>query len=68
EYYDMLGTVIDVLHQFGADMAFKDVDDEEMEELATSLGADFIQGSLYSKHVLLGYEVLHMADNWDGYI
>ncbi|MCR5389097.1 MAG: EAL domain-containing protein [Lachnospiraceae bacterium] len=68
EYYDMLGTMIDVLHQFGAEVAFKDVDDEEMEELATSLGADFIQGSLYSKHVLLGYEVLHMADNWDGYI
>ena len=48
-YYDVVGTLVDLFREQGFLVAFKGIDNVQLEEVAISLGADFLQGEKYTK-------------------
>ncbi len=46
-YYDMIGMLVDLLRDRGYRIGFKGIEDDELEDLAVSFGADFMQGEKY---------------------
>lgn len=47
--FDVIGLLVDLLKERGLDVVFKGVDDEQLEETALSLGADYLEGTRYAK-------------------
>jgi EAL domain-containing protein (putative c-di-GMP-specific phosphodiesterase class I) len=47
--FDVIGMLVDLFKERGFTVAFKGIDNEELEETAISLGADFLQGEKYTK-------------------
>lgn len=47
--YDVLGMLVDLLREQGFCVAFKGIDNTQLEEVAMSLRADFLQGEKYTK-------------------
>ena len=47
--YDVLGMLVDLLREQGFCVAFKGIDNTQLEEAAMSLRADFLQGEKYTK-------------------
>jgi EAL domain-containing protein (putative c-di-GMP-specific phosphodiesterase class I) len=47
--FDVIGMLVDLFKERGLAVAFKGIDNEELEETAISLGADFLQGEKYTK-------------------
>jgi EAL domain-containing protein (putative c-di-GMP-specific phosphodiesterase class I) len=47
--FDVIGMLVDLLKERGFAVAFKGIDNEELEETAIALGADFLQGEKYTK-------------------
>ena len=56
--YDTMGMLVDLFKDHGFYVAFKGVDNEELEEVAMSLGPDYVQGEKYTKP----FAVDHMAE------
>lgn len=48
-YYDVIGMLVDLLKEQGHAIAFKGIDNDEQEDIAVSLGADYMQGEKYAK-------------------
>lgn len=47
--FDAIGLLVDLLKERGYDVVFKGIEDEKLEEIVLSLGADYLQGSKYAK-------------------
>lgn len=47
--FDVTGLLVDMLKDRGYDVVFKGIEDEELEEIALSLGADYLEGTRYAK-------------------
>lgn len=47
--FDAIGLLVDLLKERGYDVVFKGIDNEELEDIALSLGADYLQGAKYAK-------------------
>lgn len=47
--YDVLGMLVDLFKDQGLHVAFKGIDNAQLEEIAISLRADFLQGEKYTK-------------------
>lgn len=47
--YDTMGLLVDTFKEHGFFVAFKGIDNAGLEEIALSLGADFVQGEKYTK-------------------
>lgn len=47
--FDAIGLLVDLLKERGYDVVFKGIEDEKLEEIALSLGADYLQGAKYAK-------------------
>lgn len=47
--YDTMGMLVDTFKEHGFVVAFKGIDNARLEEIALSLGADFVQGEKYTK-------------------
>ena len=47
--YDVLGMLVDLFREQGFRVAFKGIDNTQLEEVAMSLRADFLQGEKYTK-------------------
>ena len=48
-YYDVVGLMVDLFKEHGFQVAFKGIDNAQLEEVAMSLHADFLQGQKYTK-------------------
>lgn len=48
-YYDVIGMLVDLLKEHGHAIAFKGINNDELEDIAVSLGADYMQGEKYAK-------------------
>lgn len=47
--YDVMGMLVDLFKEQGFSVAFKGIDNAQLEEIAMSLRADFLQGEKYTK-------------------
>lgn len=47
--YDTMGMLVDTFKEHGFFVAFKGIDNAGLEEIALSLGADYVQGEKYTK-------------------
>lgn len=47
--FDVTGLLVDMLKDRGYDIVFKGVEDEELDEIALSLGADYLEGEHYAR-------------------
>lgn len=47
--FDVTGLLVDMLKDRGYDIVFKGVEDEELDEIALSLGADYLEGAHYAR-------------------
>lgn len=47
--YDVMGMLVDLFKDQGLYVAFKGIDNAQLEEIAISLRADFLQGEKYTK-------------------
>lgn len=45
--FEVIGLLVDMLKERGFDVVFKGVEDEELEDTALSLGADYLEGTRY---------------------
>ena len=48
-YYDMIGMLVDLLKEREYTIAFMGINNDELEDIAVSLGADYMQGEKYAK-------------------
>ena len=48
-YYDVIGMLVDLFKEHGFQVAFKGIDNAQLEEMAISLNADLVQGEKYTK-------------------
>ncbi len=48
-YYDVAGMLVDLLKDRGYTIAFMGINNDELENIAVSLGADYMQGEKYAK-------------------
>lgn len=47
--FEVIGSLVDMIKEHGYSIVFKGVDNEDLEEIAFSLGADYMQGYRYAK-------------------
>lgn len=49
EFFEVIGMLVDLLKDHGYSIIFKGVDNEELSDIAMSLGADYLQGKKFAK-------------------
>lgn len=62
-YYDMTGMLVDMLKERGYTIVFTGINNDELEDIAVSLGADYMQGKKYARPFPI--EEIEMQMNMD---